>query len=96
MKPYDASNPKDIERVRKLAEQRDDNFRAVMKTREGRAFLYDLIFSVCHADDQSFVIGRGDASAFNEGARSIGGTVRATALAIDKSLYLLMLKENLT
>ena len=96
MKPYDASNPDDIERAKKLADQRDDNFRAVMKTREGRAFLYDLIHFTAHKDAQSWVMGRGDSSSFNEGARSVALSLTNQMIALDKALYLLMLKENLT
>ena len=95
MKPYDASNPEHVEAAQKASDARGENFKAVLRTKPGRAFLHNLIFVTCHIGLPSFKERAGDATAFNEGGRAIGLALNDEARAIDKDLYLLMLKENM-
>lgn len=91
--PYDASNPEHIAKAQEAADIAADNFRAVLNLKQGRAFLHGLIFGDCRVGAPSFG-SRGDETAFREGQRDIGIKLNEAAKAVDRDLYMLMLKEN--
>ena len=88
----------DKEQVRKaqLAEEdveKDIDF--VMSQPRGRRWVYRLLYdpTLSHIESQSFVTGIADATAFNEGARSVGSRILADVKRQPK-MYLKMLEEN--
>jgi hypothetical protein len=91
---YDAGNPEHVKAARLEAEKRREVWRTILKTREGRAFLYGLIYRTCNLDGGSMGQ-RGDMTAYNEGARYVGRELKAEALSVDKDSFLTMLRENL-
>lgn len=71
----------------------DDNLKDVMKTVEGRKFVWELldnaqIFQLAYAGEQTH------ATAFNEGRKYIGTLIFAQLQEICPELYLRMVKEN--
>lgn len=79
-------------RVRLLARQERANLLVVLGTREGRAFIWDLlvrsgVFALSFSGEQPLTM------AFNEGRRQYGNRLLAEINQAAPEAYLLMLKE---
>jgi hypothetical protein len=92
-KVYDASNPEDIEDAKQMTDDDAASLRYVMASPLGRKFLYGLIHGVCHMHGNMFTGNSG--TFFNEGARQVGVRLMQDVIALDRNMYLTMLKENL-
>ena len=71
----------------------DDNLKSVMKTIEGRKFVWELldnaqILQLAYAGEQTHV------TAFNEGRKYIGALIFAQLQEVCPDLYLRMVKES--
>jgi len=76
------------ERIRKRDEE---DIRSILKTEYGKRFIWKLL-GICGTFHQSIVMGSPDASAFNEGRRSIGNTLLAQVLEVRPESYIEMSK----
>jgi hypothetical protein len=93
------TNAADQRQVRKakqkerLAHERElKDLRDVCATRQGRRFVWkQLVRAGCF--HQSFVPGAADATAFNEGRRSLGLALMAHIHELDAALYIRMANE---
>ena len=94
-KVYDASDKEQIRQARLEEEDVEKDIDFVMSQPRGRRWVYRLLFepTLSHIDNQSFVPGSSDATAFNEGARSVGTRVLDEVKRQPK-LYMRMLEEN--
>lgn len=91
---YDASDPAQIAKAEKEAEDRARDLDYILKEPRGRRFLYELIYDTCHVGRLSHIPGDSDSTAFNEGARSVGEALLEAIRVRSKPLYLKMLEEN--
>jgi hypothetical protein len=78
------------ERIRKRDEE---DIRSILKTEYGKRFIWRFL-GRCGTFHQSIVFGSPDASAFNEGRRSIGNTLLAQVLEIKPEAYVEMTKMS--
>lgn len=94
-RPFDASDPEQVNQRRRDAKRRDLRHREVvqriMGTTDGRAWLFDFLVG-CHMNATSFDM-NDRVHAFREGERNIGLKVQAEMQRFPTE-YLLMLKEN--
>lgn len=92
----DTSDPRQVEKAIKAAktkaEVREEGLLQLMKSVQGRAWLYGLI-ELCGPGQNPFVA---DAlrTAFNCGELNIGNQLVAQCHACSTELYLVMMKEN--
>jgi hypothetical protein len=91
---YDASDPKDISDAQKAENDAEKDMDFITSQPRGRRWLYRLIFESGHMASQSYVPNSFDATAFNEGARSIGRVIHEQLRANNPNAYLKMLEEN--
>lgn len=94
---YDANDPKVVNAAnKKAARERAEELKiigAILTHAGGRRWFYDLL-NRCSCFSQSYVMGSFDATAFQEGRRSIGNKYLADAMEADNELFLLMVKES--
>lgn len=69
-----------------------EDMRSILKSAYGQRFMWRLL-SRCGVLHQSFVAGSPDATAFNEGRRSIGNALLAEVLEIRPEAYVEMTKK---
>lgn len=71
---FDASDEEQVKRREKAEQDRVADWAYILKEPRGRRWLYDLIYSTCHASAQSVnLTDRSEVlTAFNEGGRAIG------------------------
>lgn len=91
---YDASNPEDVARAKKNEADAEKDIDFIASQPRGRRWLYRLIFEAGHMSSQSYVPASFDATAFNEGARSIGRVIHENLRANNPKAYMQMLEEN--
>ena len=91
---YDASDPEQVAKAQSEDDdvQKDINF--IVSEPRGRRWLYNLIFAHSHINSPSFVPNSFDATALNEGARSIGTTLHEQLRGHNPVAYMRMLEEN--
>ena len=94
-KVYDASDKEQVRQAQLAEEDIEKDIDFVMSQPRGRRWVYRLLYdpTLAHIESQSFVTGVSDATAFNEGARSVGARVLYEVKRQPK-LYLQMLEEN--
>ncbi len=80
-------------RAAQLRESED--LRRVLQTPGGRRVIWELL-STCGLNTLSWVPGSFDATAANEGRRSVGEELRIKVLTADREAYTLMERENYT
>lgn len=90
----DTRDEKQIAAAEAWAEQEAKGFEQVVKSKLGRRWLYDLIFSTCHYDQLSLVPGCGQSTAFNEGARSVGVALASRMRTEHPGMFEKMIEEN--
>lgn len=81
------------EREERKQRQLDEDLRAVLATRQGRAVVWNTISHVAAAFSASYA-GEPLATAFNEGRRDVGLSLVQHAQRVAPRLYLLMLSEH--
>jgi hypothetical protein len=91
---YDASDPEAVAKAKKNEEDVEKDIDFIASQPRGRRWLYRLIFEAGHMSAQSYVPNSFDATAFNEGARSIGRVIHEQIRANNPKAYLKMLEEN--
>jgi hypothetical protein len=79
-------------KVKSREAQEDDDIFAVLSTREGRRFLWELL-EFCHIDGLSFVDRNHDTTCFNEGMRNVGLKIKARIFRCDPNVFTLMMTE---
>tara|TARA_R100000234_G_C4934866_1_gene150225 strand:+ start:131 stop:439 length:309 start_codon:yes stop_codon:yes gene_type:complete len=94
-KVYDASDEEQVRQARIEEEDTEKDIDFIMSQPRGRRWVYRLLYepTLSHIENQSFVLGSSDATAFNEGARSVGTRVLDEVKRQPK-LYMQMLEEN--
>jgi hypothetical protein len=91
---YDASDPEAIARAKREEEDVEKDLDFIVSQPRGRRFLYHLIFQTGHAFSQSYVPGSFDATAYNEGARSVGSVIQEQLRTHNPKALMQMLEEN--
>jgi hypothetical protein len=91
---YDASDPKAISDAQKAENDAEKDMDFITSQPRGRRWLYRLIFESGHMASQSYVPASFDATAFNEGARSIGRVIHEQLRINNPKAYMQMLEEN--
>lgn len=91
---HDSSDPAQIKAAREYEREVKRDFASIVKSKEGRRWLHELLFITCHLDRPSMVPGDPHSTEFNEGARSVGLKVLNDLKREHVAAYLLMLKEN--
>ena len=94
-KIYDASDKEQVRKAQLAEEDVEKDIDFVMSQPRGRRWVYRLLYdpTLSHIESQSFVTGIAAATAFNEGARSVGSRILADVKRQPK-MYLKMLEEN--
>lgn len=91
---YDASDPAQVAKAEKHAEDLAKDLDYILKEPRGRRFLYGLIYDTCHVGRLSHTPGDSDSTAFNEGARAVGEALLEQVRTQARAKYILMLQEN--
>lgn len=89
----DSSDRDQIDALAKQERDLDKDYEEVMKTAAGRAVMADLIDNVCHVSRISFQTDP-HATAFNEGARSIGLALDRRLRDTNREHYIRMIAEH--
>ena len=71
----------------------EEDLRTILKTKWGRRFVWRFM-SIAGVFTQSFVPDSPEATAFNEGRRSIGNTLLRQVIDINPEAYLQMVKAS--
>ena len=92
----DSSDPEQVAAAEKLQDDEEFDLDYILKHHRGRRWLYRLIHDpeFCHKDLQSLYFAEHDATAFNEGARSIGIKVAEEIKLKSVPLWHKLLEEN--
>ena len=90
----DASDEDQIEKARKAEAAGDGDLEVILKSENGRRWLYNLAYETCHYGARSHVAGDPDSSAFNEGGRSVGIAVLDQIKDQRPDMYMKMMEEN--
>lgn len=94
---YDANDPKIVNAANKKAKrERAEELKviaAIMTHAGGRKWYYGIL-ERCSCFTQSYVMNSFDATAFQEGRRSIGNKLLADAMEANEEGYLLMVRES--
>ena len=77
----------------RMAERDTEDLRTILKSVWGRRFVW-RVMAICGVFSQSFVPDNSEATAFNEGRRSIGNTLLRQVIEINPESYLQMVKAN--
>lgn len=95
-KPYDASDPDQVNKARiksgRKKSKRLEVIKALMQHTDGRSWIYELL-ERGHMYHTSFVQGDPYASAFKEGERNITNQLLIDIVAAASDEYIVMLKE---
>lgn len=91
---YDSSNEAQVRAAEKDGEDREKDLAFLLKEPRGRRWLYDLIHDKAHLRGLSFVPGDTHATAFNEGARSVGEAVLEEIRTRHFGAFKQMMEEN--
>ena len=91
---YDSSNPEHVQAAEDAELDRDKDVDFIMSQPRGRRWLYQMIWVRCHKDAVSHVIGDGESTSFNEGARSVGVIIEEVLRERSPKQYMKMLEEN--
>lgn len=96
-KPYDASNPQQVNEARKKAgrkkKARLEMIAGIMELKAGRLWMYDLLAS-CHVGGTPFVQGDPYATHLKIGELNVGNRLLADIGESAPDKYMLMLKEG--
>ena len=94
---FDASDPAAEANVKRdaarFARQDADVLRMMMRTKEGRAFLYRFL-DRCHIYSTTFAPGQSDVTAFQLGEENVGKRLMLEAQSASVDLYVQMIKEQ--
>jgi hypothetical protein len=91
---YDASDPEQVAKAQSEEDDLQKDLDFIVSEPRGRRWLYGLMYRHSHMNSPSFVPDSFDATAFNEGARSIGTTLHEQLRGHNPSAYMKMLEEN--
>tara|TARA_R110002072_G_scaffold166058_1_gene319274 strand:+ start:1630 stop:1923 length:294 start_codon:yes stop_codon:yes gene_type:complete len=91
---YDASNPEQVAKARREEEDAQKDIDFIVSEPRGRRWVYTLMHQHSHINSPSFVPGSPEATAFNEGARSVGTTLHEQLRSRSPTAYMKMLEEN--
>ena len=96
-KPYDASNPEQVNFARIKAGRKHTErlrvVRALMENKECRAWIYDLL-AFCNVGSSPFVQGQPDATAFKLGQQNVGLMILSDINMAAPELYMQMITEG--
>lgn len=94
--PDNAADETQVVARKRAAGRRDQRLRntlvGILSVRDGREWVWDLL-ERCNVYSQSFVQGEPDATAFNEGRRSVGNRLLAEIVRADPQAMITMMKE---
>lgn len=94
---YDADDPKAVNNARKraarLRKKRTDFVRAMMDQHEGRMWIYDIL-CMCHAAENTEVLGHPHATSFRNGERNIGLRITADISESAPDQWMTMMTEG--
>lgn len=97
--PYDGGNRTDVAAKKKAAKLKDRGRDRILdmqlQSKDGRAFLYDLIYRQCGIDAAALNTVSTEFSMFREGQRAIGILLKNATLKANRDAFLLMLVENM-
>lgn len=91
---YDASDPEQVSKAKREDDDVQKDIDFVASEPRGRRWLYCLMYQHSHINSPSFVPDSSDATAFNEGARSVGTTLHEQLRSRNPAAYIKMLEEN--
>lgn len=95
-KPFDASDPKQVNEARKKSgrkkRKRLDMIAGLMDIPEGREWVYEKL-AECHVYATTFVPGDTYMSAYQEGRRSVGLELLADVMSAAEDQFIIMCKE---
>lgn len=95
--PYDASDPKQVNKARQKAGRRKatelDVVRTVMGTTQGRSWMYSVL-EMCMIYGNPFVPGQPDSTAFNLGMANVGKKLMQDIMSAAPEEYLKMCNEG--
>jgi len=91
---YDASDEAQIRAAMDTEKDRALDLSYVLREPRGRRWVYEMIFNTCHMHRLSFVPGDSHATAFNEGARSVGEALLDEIRTNHFGAFMQMLEEN--
>lgn len=90
---YDSSDPVQVAKAEKDAEDLERDIMYIMKEPRGRRWIYTLIERTAHTNRVSHVADDPYSTAFNEGGRAIGLAVLEEIKRLAPNQYLVMMKE---
>mgnify|MGYP001609698448 CR=1 FL=1 len=94
--PYDASDPKQVEKAKLEASRRDKETRdvltALLGTPAGRSWMWSTLSSA-NVFSQTFVLGDPHATSFNEGRRSMANQILTDIVRHCPDQYMVMQRE---
>lgn len=91
---YNASDPEQVAKAQREEDDLQKDIDFIVSEPRGRRWLYNLIFAHSHINSPSFVPDSPNATAFNEGARSVGTTLHEHLRGQNSVAYMKMLEEN--
>lgn len=91
---YDASDPQQVARAQRDQDDRAKDIDFIASQPRGRRWLYALMFDHSHINALSLVPDSFSATAFNEGARSVGSRLHEQLRSTSPAAYMKMLEEN--
>lgn len=90
----DTEDKDQIKKAEERMKRAVNGLRALLRTADGRSFLYEHIYVTCHKNGCSHVPGNPNTTDFNEGARQVGVQLEEIIKEMDLDLWLKMHKEN--
>lgn len=69
--------------------QSKEDLISILSSKQGRRFVWGVL-KFCRVNELSFVAGRGDMTAFNEGMRNVGQKITADIFTADPQIYVTM------
>ena len=91
---YDASNEAQVKAAEKDSEDREKDLAWILSSPRGRRWVYDLVHEKAHVRSLSFVPRDTHATAFNEGARSVGEALLEEVRSNHFGAFKQMMEEN--
>lgn len=95
--PYDSGNRRHVNKKAKVSKLRDNYdrmvLRQIMGSREGRAWIYRILYEVCHVFDTTIFDPNPRTMACYEGQRSIGMRLQNDIMVACPERYMEMMKE---
>lgn len=97
LETFDATDVAAEDNAKRDAKRRErqdaDVLRNVMRTKEGRAWLYRQL-DLCHIYTATFAPGQADVTAFQLGEENIGKRLMMAAIDASPDLYMAMIKDQ--